>query len=63
MPHSKPARRAPTPAPVPSPPSRKLPVPEDDNVVREQQSKSKVRPDGPGDQTSPVSPTKRSTRR
>jgi hypothetical protein len=35
----------------------KLPIPADDNVVREAQSKGTVRPDGPGDETSPVTPT------
>jgi len=60
MARSKSARRAPAPTRAPV---RKLPIPVDDNVVREQQSKGKVRPDGPGDETSPVTPTKRSTRK
>lgn len=40
----------------PSDRSPKIPPLEtdDDNVVREEQSKGEVRPDGPGDETSPV---------
>lgn len=29
---------------------------DDDNVVRQEQSKGEVRPDGPGDETAPVKP-------
>ncbi len=32
---------------------------DDDNVVRQAQSKGKVRPDGPGDATAPVKPDRR----
>lgn len=32
----------------------KIPKEPDDNVVREQQSKGTVRPDGPGDATAPI---------
>ena len=38
----------------------KIPKDIDDNVVREQQSKGKVRPDGPGDSTAPIKPEPRS---
>ncbi|MGE0400987.1 MAG: hypothetical protein AB7T06_30035 [Kofleriaceae bacterium] len=33
-----------------------LPEPEADNVVKEEQEKGEVRPDGPGDDTAPVEP-------
>lgn len=29
---------------------------DEDNVVRQEQSKGEVRPDGPGDETAPVKP-------
>lgn len=35
-------------------PAPKLPEVKDDNVVKEEQSKGEVRPDGPGDETAPV---------
>jgi hypothetical protein len=38
------------------PDPKKLPEIHDDNVVKEEQSKGKVRPDGPGDETAPVEP-------
>jgi hypothetical protein len=41
------------------PKARKLPEVKDGNVVREEQQKGKVRPDGPGDATAPVEPTPR----
>ncbi|MGE0401626.1 MAG: hypothetical protein AB7T06_33300 [Kofleriaceae bacterium] len=36
-----------------------LPEPEADNVVKEEQQKGEVRPDGPGDDTAPVEPETR----
>lgn len=36
---------------------------DDDNVVRQEQSKGVVRPDGPGDETAPVTPDKTRRRR
>ncbi|HLL25092.1 MAG TPA: hypothetical protein VK427_23315 [Kofleriaceae bacterium] len=36
----------------------KLPEKEETNVVREELTKGDVRPDGPGDETAPVAPTK-----
>lgn len=36
----------------------KLPEKKEDNVVREEQQKGTVRPDGPGDETAPVEPDK-----
>jgi hypothetical protein len=44
----------PTPKPPPIPPE--LPEVKDDNVVKEEQAKCDVRPDGPGDETAPVEP-------
>jgi hypothetical protein len=40
---------------------RKLPEKEtdEDNVVRQEQAKGEVRPDGPGDDTAPVKPAKK----
>ena len=44
------------------PPAKKYPkIPrepekDDDNVVRQEQAKGTVRPDGPGDETAPVEP-------
>lgn len=45
--------------------ARKLPEREtdDDNVVRQEQAKGEVRPDGPGDQTAPVKPERAKRRR
>ncbi len=37
-------------------PAPKLPEKEADNVVKEEQQKGEVRPDGPGDETAPVEP-------
>ena len=39
---------------------RKLPPAEtdEDNVVRQEQAKGEVRPDGPGDETAPVKPAR-----
>ncbi len=34
----------------------KLPEVESDNVVKEEQAKGDVRPDGPGDESAPVEP-------
>ncbi len=39
------------------PPAQKLPEKEEDNPVREELSKGEPRPDGPGDETTPVKPT------
>ena len=41
------------------PPAQKLPEKKEDNPVREELSKGEARPDGPGDETTPVEPTKR----
>ena len=48
----------------PKPPAipPKLPEVKDDNVVKEEQSKGDVRPDGPGDATAPVEPEKEPAR-
>jgi hypothetical protein len=48
-----PARRSATQS------GKQLPIPVDDNVIREEQSKGSVRPDGPGDETAPVTRKKR----
>lgn len=42
---------------------RQLPEKEtdEDNVVRQEQAKGDVRPDGPGDDTAPVKPEKQAT--
>lgn len=37
-------------------PAPKLPEVEEDNVVKMEQQKGDVRPDGPGDETAPVEP-------
>lgn len=47
----------------PTKPTKKYPpIPpretDEDNVVRQEQSKGVVRPDGPGDETAPVTPDK-----
>lgn len=39
-----------------APPIPKEMEKDDDNVVRQEQAKGTVRPDGPGDETSPVEP-------
>lgn len=41
----------------------KLPEVESDNVVKEEQAKGDVRPDGPGDETAPVEPEPRDNAR
>ncbi len=41
----------------------KLPDIKDDNMVKEEQSKGDVRPDGPGDETAPVKPDVRDNAR
>ena len=40
-------------------PAQKLPEKPEDNPVREELTKGEPRPDGPGDETTPVKPTKR----
>lgn len=43
--------------------ARKLPEIKDDNIVKEEQAKGEVRPDGPGDETAPVTPDVRDNAR
>jgi hypothetical protein len=45
-------KQAPKPEAIPP----KLPEVPEDNVVKEEQAKGEVRPDGPGDETAPVKP-------
>ncbi|MDQ3335797.1 MAG: hypothetical protein M4D80_11565 [Myxococcota bacterium] len=40
----------------PPPPAQKLPEKEETNVVRKELEKGEARPDGPGDETTPVKP-------
>ena len=45
--------------PPPQRPAQKLPEKEETNVVRKELEKGDARPDGPGDETTPVKPEKR----
>jgi hypothetical protein len=44
--------------PPPPRPAQKLPEKEETNVVRKELEKGEARPDGPGDETTPVKPEK-----